>query len=41
MAKKVKQHVYKSKRDFQDDLNLIWDNCLTYNSQPVFGFPIA
>ncbi|KZT33790.1 hypothetical protein SISSUDRAFT_1027315 [Sistotremastrum suecicum HHB10207 ss-3] len=31
MLKKVKQKSYKSKRDFADDLNLIWDNCFKYN----------
>ena len=35
MQKKVKTHVYKSKQDFASDLHLIWDNCLTYNSDPV------
>jgi len=25
---------YKSKQDFIKDLNLIWDNCLTYNTVP-------
>ncbi|KZV96690.1 hypothetical protein EXIGLDRAFT_747488 [Exidia glandulosa HHB12029] len=32
MSKKVKQRTYKSKRDFADDLSLIWDNCLKYNT---------
>ncbi|KAG8965276.1 Transcriptional activator spt7 [Tulasnella sp. 419] len=32
MLKKVKAHAYKNKKEFADDLNLIWDNCLTYNS---------
>ena len=35
MSKKIKQHQYKSKKEFADDLNLIWDNCLLYNSEPV------
>ena len=35
MLKKVKMHAYKNKKDFADDLNLIWDNCLTYNTDPV------
>ncbi|KAF8317608.1 hypothetical protein DL93DRAFT_2134010 [Clavulina sp. PMI_390] len=35
MARKVKQHTYKNKREFVYDLNLIWDNCLTYNSEPT------
>ncbi|KAG6907341.1 hypothetical protein DXG01_009298 [Tephrocybe rancida] len=32
MLKKVKARQYKSKRDFKDDLELIWSNCLTYNA---------
>lgn len=32
MMKKLKQLVYKSKKDFVDDLMLIWANCLKYNS---------
>lgn len=32
MLKKVKQKQYKSKREFQDDLDLIWTNCFTYNA---------
>jgi transcriptional activator SPT7 len=32
MMKKLKQLVYKSKKDFTDDLMLIWANCLKYNS---------
>ncbi|KAF8636847.1 hypothetical protein AX17_003221 [Amanita inopinata Kibby_2008] len=32
MLKKVKQKQYKSKREFQDDLDLIWSNCFTYNA---------
>ncbi|KAF4620397.1 hypothetical protein D9613_001187 [Agrocybe pediades] len=32
MQKKVKQKQYKSKREFKDDLDLIWSNCLTYNA---------
>jgi transcriptional activator SPT7 len=32
--KKLKQHQYKSKKEFVDDLNLIWDNCLKYNADP-------
>ncbi|KAF9476670.1 hypothetical protein BDN70DRAFT_882134 [Pholiota conissans] len=32
MLKKVKQKQYKSKREFKDDLDLIWSNCLTYNA---------
>ncbi|KAI6007732.1 hypothetical protein F5J12DRAFT_830397 [Pisolithus orientalis] len=32
MLKKVKQKHYKSKREFKDDLDLMWSNCFTYNS---------
>lgn len=35
MVKKVKQRHYKSKKEFHDDLNLIWDNCFTYNANKV------
>lgn len=32
MFKKVKQKAYKSKREFRDDLELIWSNCYKYNA---------
>lgn len=32
MMKKLKQLQYKSKKEFVDDLMLIWSNCLKYNS---------
>ncbi|KAF8815964.1 hypothetical protein BYT27DRAFT_6482270 [Phlegmacium glaucopus] len=32
MQRKVKQKTYKSKREFKDDLELIWSNCYTYNA---------
>ena len=35
MLKKVKQKSYKSKREFKDDLDLIWSNCFTYNATEV------
>lgn len=35
MLKKVKQKQYKSKKDFKDDLDLIWSNCFTYNATEV------
>lgn len=35
MLKKVKQKQYKSKREFKDDLELIWSNCYTYNASEV------
>ena len=31
MTKKLKQLQYKSKQEFVNDLNLIWDNCARYN----------
>jgi transcriptional activator SPT7 len=34
MMKKLKNFQYKSKKDFVDDLNLIWSNCLKYNADP-------
>ncbi|KAL9624575.1 MAG: hypothetical protein Q9160_001239 [Pyrenula sp. 1 TL-2023] len=34
MTKKLKQTSYKSKKEFVDDLNLIWGNCLRYNANP-------
>ncbi|EME40265.1 hypothetical protein DOTSEDRAFT_138064 [Dothistroma septosporum NZE10] len=35
MIKKLKQLAYKSKKDFVDDLQLIWANCLKYNQDPA------
>ena len=35
MLKKVKQKQYKSKLEFADDLQLIWDNCFKYNNSDV------
>ncbi|KAL4079299.1 hypothetical protein J3A83DRAFT_4208682 [Scleroderma citrinum] len=32
MLKKVKAKQYKSKREFKDDLDLMWANCFTYNA---------
>jgi hypothetical protein len=37
MGKKVRQRWYTTKKQFSDDLYLIWENCLTYNSDPVCG----
>ncbi|KAJ3012031.1 Transcriptional activator spt7 [Thoreauomyces humboldtii] len=34
MAAKLEAHQYLSKRDFADDLTLIWNNCMQYNSHP-------
>ena len=41
MQKRVKARTYKSKREFKDDLDLIWSNCLTYNAAPVRRFDHA
>lgn len=35
MLRKVKQKSYRSKREFQDDLDLIWSNCYNYNASEV------
>ncbi|PCH35643.1 hypothetical protein WOLCODRAFT_107620 [Wolfiporia cocos MD-104 SS10] len=35
MLKKVKQKQYKSKKEFKDDLDLIWNNCYQYNAAEV------
>ena len=35
MTKKLKTLTYKSKKEFVDDLDLIWNNCLKYNAEPV------
>jgi transcriptional activator SPT7 len=35
MMKKLKQLGYKSKKDFVEDLMLIWSNCLKYNADPA------
>ncbi|KZT01472.1 uncharacterized protein LAESUDRAFT_478191 [Laetiporus sulphureus 93-53] len=32
MLRKVKQKQYKSKKEFKDDLDLIWSNCFMYNA---------
>ncbi|CAK4032306.1 Transcriptional activator spt7 [Lecanosticta acicola] len=34
MIKKLKSLGYKSKKEFVDDLSLIWANCLKYNQDP-------
>lgn len=35
VLKKVKAQQYKDKSQFKADLDLIWDNCLLYNTLPV------
>ncbi|TNY19267.1 hypothetical protein DMC30DRAFT_354181, partial [Rhodotorula diobovata] len=34
LLKKVKQQAYRTKKAFAEDLDLIWSNCLLYNSHP-------
>lgn len=34
VMRKLRALQYNSKKEFIDDLNLIWSNCLTYNSDP-------
>ncbi|KAG0172229.1 Transcriptional activator spt7 [Apophysomyces sp. BC1034] len=38
VTKKMKQFQYKSKKEFGDDLYLIYENCLVYNSEPTNPF---
>ncbi len=35
MTKKLQKFEYASKAQFQSDLNLIYSNCRTYNTDPV------
>ncbi|GAV99288.1 saga complex protein [Lentinula edodes] len=41
MSKKLKARQYKSKKEFKDDLDLIWSNCCTYNSTEGHHLPKA
>ena len=41
MLKKVKGKQYKSKREFQDDLELIWANCFQYNATEVRAWSLT
>lgn len=34
MTKKIKRHEYNSKKEFQDDLDLMFSNCRKYNTDP-------
>lgn len=40
LLKRVKQQTYRTKKAFADDLDLIWSNCLLYNSHPVRRQPL-
>ena len=33
LLKNIKQHRYKTKAEFAADLDLIWENCATYNHE--------
>jgi len=35
VLRNIKAHKYKNKPEFAFDLDLIWDNCIHYNTQPV------
>jgi len=41
MLRNVKSGRYKTKADFVTDLDLIWDNCLYYNSQEVPPYTLS
>lgn len=41
MLKKVKAKNYKSKKEFIDDLDLIWDNCFRYNTGEVSTYRLS
>ncbi|KAF2764285.1 hypothetical protein EJ03DRAFT_282319 [Teratosphaeria nubilosa] len=38
MIKKLRQFSYRSKKEFVDDLHLIWSNCLKYNADPAHPY---
>jgi len=40
LLKKVRQQSYRTKKAFSEDLDLIWSNCLLYNSHPVSEYPL-
>lgn len=39
VLRNVKSHKYKNKTDFSNDIDLIWQNCLTYNTTAVGVLP--
>lgn len=41
MGRKVRNKQYRNKTEFIADLNLIWDNCLTYNAHPVSAYIVS
>ena len=41
MNKKLRNSQYASKAAFIADLDLIWSNCLLYNSDPVYQLYIS
>ncbi len=36
MTKNLKNFMYNNKAEFTRDLNLIWSNCLEFNTMPVY-----
>jgi len=38
MTRKLKGLQYNSKEEFANDLELIWSNCLAYNTDPVITY---
>ncbi|KAE8296628.1 Bromodomain-containing protein 1 [Larimichthys crocea] len=41
MRKRIDAHEYKSLEDFEDDFNLIIDNCMSYNAKDTFFYRAA
>ncbi|KAF4081413.1 hypothetical protein AMELA_G00161130 [Ameiurus melas] len=41
MRKRIDAHEYKSMDDFEDDFNLIINNCMTYNAKETFFYRAA
>lgn len=41
VLRNVKNHKYKNKTDFGNDIDLIWQNCLTYNTTAVGARALA
>lgn len=41
MRKRIDAHEYKSLDEFEDDFNLIINNCMTYNAKETFFYRAA
>ena len=41
MHEKIEENVYKTFDDFKYDFNLIWRNCMTYNSEDTIYYRAA